>query len=285
MYVSRFVIPSVFSVLLALIALLLHQFCRLHSEASISSSVVLDSNEKISNERLYLELKEIQRQQLYDRYFFLGIIFIAFTILIIIILAPHAKEKWITGILNWMQKLQKYVPAVTENEPKNLKKTSQTRLENSLCVVGFEEGETQRHHVEMAKDLVGPDKRLQMKSVVVTSPDSLVNIPPSKILLMFVDYNERNLIIEEAEDGIRRRTLDVLIKSGAEVIVVYCWELSSKNLEEGYLYAPKLGSVSKVPRLIELSRKNSVYSIYKQFKQHQKSAYQRKLKELQEFIK
>lgn len=31
---------------------------------------------------------------------------------------------------------------------------------------------------------------------------------------MFVDYNERNLIIEEAEDGIRRRTLDVLIKSG-----------------------------------------------------------------------
>ncbi|XP_052721214.1 uncharacterized protein LOC128192515 isoform X3 [Crassostrea angulata] len=230
MYVSRFVIPSVFSVLLALIALLLHQFCRLHSEASISSSVVLDSNEKISNERLYLELKEIQRQQLYDRYFFLGIIFIAFTILIIIILAPHAKEKWITGILNWMQKLQKYVPAVTENEPKNLKKTSQ-------------------------------------------------------ILLMFVDYNERNLIIEEAEDGIRRRTLDVLIKSGAEVIVVYCWELSSKNLEEGYLYAPKLGSVSKVPRLIELSRKNSVYSIYKQFKQHQKSAYQRKLKELQEFIK
>ncbi|XP_052721213.1 uncharacterized protein LOC128192515 isoform X2 [Crassostrea angulata] len=257
----------------------------MYLEASISSSVVLDSNEKISNERLYLELKEIQRQQLYDRYFFLGIIFIAFTILIIIILAPHAKEKWITGILNWMQKLQKYVPAVTENEPKNLKKTSQTRLENSLCVVGFEEGETQRHHVEMAKDLVGPDKRLQMKSVVVTSPDSLVNIPPSKILLMFVDYNERNLIIEEAEDGIRRRTLDVLIKSGAEVIVVYCWELSSKNLEEGYLYAPKLGSVSKVPRLIELSRKNSVYSIYKQFKQHQKSAYQRKLKELQEFIK
>lgn len=50
-------------------------------------------------------------------------------------------------------------------------------------MVGFEEGETQRHHVEMAKDLVGPDKRLQMKSVVVTSPDSLVNIPPSKVRL------------------------------------------------------------------------------------------------------
>lgn len=71
----------------------------------------------------------------------------------------------------------------------------------------------------------------------------------------------------------------------AEVIVVYCWELSSKNLEEGYLYAPKLGSVSKVPRLIELSKKNSVYSIYKHFNQHQKSAYQRKLKELEDFIK
>lgn len=87
-------------------------------------------------------LSEIQRQQLYDRYFFLGIIFIAFTILIIIILAPHAKEKWITGILNWMQKLQKYVPAVTENEPKNLKKTSQVKLymfscRSSICIILF----------------------------------------------------------------------------------------------------------------------------------------------------
>lgn len=35
---------------------------------------------------------------------------------------------------------------------------------------------------------------------------------------MFVDYNERNLIIEEAEDGIRRRTLDVLMKSGGNAL-------------------------------------------------------------------
>ncbi|XP_052692049.1 uncharacterized protein LOC128170135 [Crassostrea angulata] len=278
---------AISSVLLAWVAFLLHLFCQLCSETP--AAMVPDDTENISNVRLYLEIKEILRQQLRDRVMFLGISFIVIILhvitIIIIIIALYSKDNWITSIFNWMQNLQKYVPAVTENASKNLKKTSHTRLENSLCVVGFEEGETQRHHVEMAKDLVGPDKRLQMKSVVVTSPDSLVNIPPSKILLMFVDYNERNLIIEEAEDGIRRRTLDVLIKSGAEVIVVYCWELSSKNLEEGYLYAPKLGSVSKVPRLIELSRKNSVYSIYKQFKQHQKSAYQRKLKELQEFIK
>lgn len=275
---SRFVIPGFVLVVFVIVV----YFWRSHDASNTSLPEPKDTKEILNNDIL-LELKEIERQNRFDRNLYVWLI----SILIVTNLCLYTtivKEKGIpnTDILKRIQKIWKSVGLFSQAETK---RTAQHRLENSLCVVGFEEGETQRHHVEMAKDLVGPDKRLQMKSVVVTSPDSLVNIPPSKVLLMFVDYNERNLILEEAEDGIRRRTLDVLMKSGAEVIVVYCWELSSKNLEEGYLYAPKLGSVSKVPRLIELSKKNSVYSIYKHFNQHQKSAYQRKLKELEDFIK
>lgn len=62
---------------------------------------------------------EIQRQQQRDRFIFLGISFIAITlhiITIITILALYSKENLIAGILNWMQKFQKYAPAVNQNE-------------------------------------------------------------------------------------------------------------------------------------------------------------------------
>lgn len=71
---------------------------------------------------------EIERQQLRDRVMFLGISFIVMILhvitIIIIIIALYSKDNWITSIFNWMQNLQKYVPAVTENASKNLKKTS-----------------------------------------------------------------------------------------------------------------------------------------------------------------
>lgn len=123
MFLSRFAISSV---LLAWVAFLLHLFCQLCSETP--AAMVPDDTENISNVRLYLEIKEILRQQLRDRVMFLGISFIVIILhvitIIIIIIALYSKDNWITSIFNWMQNLQKYVPAVTENASKNLKKTS-----------------------------------------------------------------------------------------------------------------------------------------------------------------
>lgn len=77
---------------------------------------------------IWVFFPEIQRQQLRDRVMFLGISFIVIILhvitIIIIIIALYSKDNWITSIFNWMQNLQKYVPAVTENASKNLKKTS-----------------------------------------------------------------------------------------------------------------------------------------------------------------
>lgn len=66
----------------------------------------------------------------------------------------------------------------------------------------------------------------------------------------------------------------------AEVIVIYCWELSSARLEEGHLFAPKLASIGQSPRLRQLRDNNAIYSIYKTFNQHQKAVFQRKLREV-----
>lgn len=76
---------------------------------------------------IWVFFPEIQIQ-LRDRVMFLGISFIVIILhviaIIIIIIALYSKDNWITSIFNWMQNLQKYVPAVTENASKNLKKTS-----------------------------------------------------------------------------------------------------------------------------------------------------------------
>ncbi|XP_078324583.1 uncharacterized protein LOC111127493 [Crassostrea virginica] len=237
-----------------------------------SSTLGKSDREELTHAKLYQELKDIRRRQ-GQEIFLLTAIFITVILILFSNYVPRFKIANLTSIFRY---IRRSIPTLERTKP------SKHKLENSICVVGFDEGESQRKHVEMAKDLVGSSSRLQMKSVVVSSLESLCNIPPSKIFLMFVDYNERNIIIEDdsIKDGIRRQTLDMLQEKGAEVIVVYCWELSSARLEEGHLFAPKLASIGQSPRLRQLRDNNAIYSIYKTFNQHQKAAFQRKLGEV-----
>nr|XP_022328401.1 uncharacterized protein LOC111127493 [Crassostrea virginica] len=228
--------------------------------------------EDITPAKLFQELKVIQRR--HGQEIFLLIVICI--VLVLILFSNNVNRVKIANLTDIFQYIKRSIPTLERTKP------SKHKLENSICVVGFDEGESQRKHVEMAKDLVESTSRLQMKSVVVSSLESLCNIPPSKIFLMFVDYNERNIIIEDdsIKDGIRRQTLDVLQEKGAEVIVIYCWELSSARLEEGHLFAPKLASIGQSPRLRQLRDNNAIFSIYKTFNQHQKAAFQRKLGEV-----
>ncbi|XP_061184755.1 uncharacterized protein LOC133192760 [Saccostrea echinata] len=124
---------------------------------------------------------------------------------------------------------------------------------------------------------MGSGFSLQMKKVVVNSTESLETLPPSKVILMFVDYNERNLIIEEEHGGLKRKTLSMLQKTGAEVTVVYCYELSSKHLDEGRLFAQKLTVIDRMKELRELRERNSIFSIYDKFNPTQKEVFRSKL--------
>ncbi|XP_061184362.1 uncharacterized protein LOC133192363 [Saccostrea echinata] len=151
------------------------------------------------------------------------------------------------------------------------------KLEHSLCVVNFGCGSDKQKYVHLASDLMGSGFSLQMKKVVVNSTESLETLPPSKVILMFVDYNERNLIIEEEHGGLKRKTLSMLQKTGAEVTVVYCYELSSKHLDEGRLFAQKLTVIDRMKELRELRERNSIFSIYDKFNPTQKEVFRSKL--------
>ncbi|XP_061184754.1 uncharacterized protein LOC133192759 [Saccostrea echinata] len=177
-------------------------------------------------------------------------------------------------IRKWMKKSFKFC---NEMGPGPTKPVYKEKLENSLCVISFGCGTDKQKYVQLASDLIGPVCHLQMKNVVVNSIENLDTIPPSKVILMFVDYNERNLIIEEEHGGLKRETLSMLQRTGAEVIVIYCYELSSKHLDGGRLFAQKLTVVERIKELRELRERNSIFSIYDKFNPTQKEVFRSKL--------
>ncbi|XP_062609576.1 uncharacterized protein LOC134271379 [Saccostrea cucullata] len=174
-------------------------------------------------------------------------------------------------VKQWMES------SLTKKKPQPIPE-SKENLENSLCVVCFGYGSDKQKYVHLASELMGSGFSLQMKKVVVNSTESLETLPPSKVILMFVDYNERNLIIEEEQGGLKRETLLMLQGTGAEVTVVYCYELSSKHLDEGRLFAQKLTVVERMKELRELRDRNSIFSIYNTFNPTQKEVFRSKLK-------
>ncbi|XP_062593959.1 uncharacterized protein LOC134255442 [Saccostrea cucullata] len=151
------------------------------------------------------------------------------------------------------------------------------KLENSLCIVSFSNNNVESCHMPLMKSLMDrlKDVHLQTKRVVITEPDNLNTIPPSKVFLVFVDFNEKNEILEphlpkNTKLCIKRETVRSLMDSFALVILVYCLEVSSKKLDVGVRFAHKLNkTVRSVKELEELDNKDRFYSVYKEFNSFQ----------------
>ncbi|XP_078324581.1 uncharacterized protein LOC111127479 isoform X2 [Crassostrea virginica] len=151
------------------------------------------------------------------------------------------------------------------------------KLENSMCVVSYSIDYVEKYHVPLAKSLMEYSNRkdLRIKRAIIREPENLNSIPPSKIFIVFVDYNERNDLLEPVNPNaeqvpIRRETVRSLMDSMALVIFTYCMEQTSKRLPHGDRYAHKLSSkVLTIPELQELDEKKCVYSVYNSFNQYQ----------------
>ncbi|XP_062594170.1 uncharacterized protein LOC134255665 [Saccostrea cucullata] len=147
------------------------------------------------------------------------------------------------------------------------------KLENSLCIVSFSKDNVESCHMPLMKSLMEclMDVNLQTKRVVIREPNNLNSIPPSKIFLVIVDFNEKNEILEPHQPKssklcIKRETVRSLMDSFALVILVYCLEASSKKLDLGDRFAHKLNKmVISVKELQELDNKQCFYSVYKEF--------------------
>ncbi|XP_056010807.1 uncharacterized protein LOC130051864 [Ostrea edulis] len=175
-------------------------------------------------------------------------------------------------------------------------KRSFQKLENSICALSFSRDVVEKYHLPLVKSLseVLSDWKLQTKRVLILKPDDLNVIPPSKIFVVFVDFNEKNEILESdvTRKGnllIKRETVRSLMDSFALVILVYCLEASSEKLAFGDRYAHKLhNKVTSVDELRMLSDKHCMYSVYKKFNEFQlgslKQTMQEYLQEIKEIV-
>uniref|UniRef100_K1QJM5 Uncharacterized protein n=1 Tax=Magallana gigas TaxID=29159 RepID=K1QJM5_MAGGI len=91
-----------------------------------------------------------------------------------------------------------------------------------------------------------------------------------KVCLVFVDKNERNIILETEVDISKTRSdfVENLVKQGrTHVVVIYCQHEDSHGLTT--LYNRNLGNIRKHKVLRQLQGQNRVFSINKEFSSYQ----------------
>ena len=75
------------------------------------------------------------------------------------------------------------------------------RLQSKVCVLSFFQ-ETSDKHVELTKSaiqLVDALHGVEVVTTVITKHEEVLDMPPCKVIIMFVDYNQRNVILEDTK--------------------------------------------------------------------------------------
>ncbi|XP_041373007.1 uncharacterized protein LOC121386240 isoform X2 [Gigantopelta aegis] len=80
------------------------------------------------------------------------------------------------------------------------------RPTTDVCVVGFYT-ETSRTHLKSVRDIctasaTGMQVRVEVTGFTVHRHEDLGSIPLAKVYVMFVDFNERNVILEDPRKGL-----------------------------------------------------------------------------------
>ncbi|CAG2210934.1 unnamed protein product [Mytilus edulis] len=147
-------------------------------------------------------------------------------------------------------------------------------LEESICILSFYE-ETQDMHRDILTSAL-QQKDIPMKPFLlqVTDPDAL-SIPRCRFVFIFVDYSERNIILENPGQELGDNkvvTVKACQKMGADVFVIYTRDSDSSHLGDGKLYNKDLSAFTKHYLLKELTARNRGLSVNdKTFSPYQKS--------------
>ncbi|XP_078323020.1 uncharacterized protein LOC144622268 [Crassostrea virginica] len=99
-----------------------------------------------------------------------------------------------------------------------------------------------------------------------------MDVEPHKLVILFVDFNTRNIILENEDTEIgnlRNQTTKMFKFLGCDVFVVYCKDKGSQDLPPDNLYNPRLQSIERHPVLSELKRNKRVLSINDKLHPHQ----------------
>lgn len=141
------------------------------------------------------------------------------------------------------------------------------KMEKSVAIVSFSKTNEQLHKA-IADTVIGDfaSHRLLLGGVRNVSTIELT----SRVCLVFVDKNERNIILETEVDISKTRSdfVENLVKQErTQVVVIYCQHEASHGLPT--LYNRELGNIKKHKILRHLQRQNRVLSIDKEFSTYQ----------------
>ncbi|XP_078323389.1 uncharacterized protein LOC111126719 [Crassostrea virginica] len=149
-------------------------------------------------------------------------------------------------------------------------KQKRKELKKGLLIVSFHPSTQQFHHD--ALNALSEFMKTSSVKVLIQNSKDLMNVEPHKLVIIFVDFNVRNIILENEDTEIgslRNDTTKVFLSFKCDVFVVYYTDNGSRDLPPNNLYNPRLLSIERHPVLSELKRKNRVLSIYDKFHPHQ----------------
>nr|XP_034324591.1 uncharacterized protein LOC117689054 [Crassostrea gigas] len=155
----------------------------------------------------------------------------------------------------------------TNQQQKLDSETPELNMENSVAVVSFTE-ENRELHLTIARTVTSA---FPIHPTYVGGLNNISNIElNSKVCLIFVDKNERNIILETDVDisTTRSNFVESQVKRGStNVLIVYCQHEGSRNLTT--LYNRNLGNIKQHATLRQLQRQNRVLTIDKEFSPYQ----------------
>lgn len=153
-------------------------------------------------------------------------------------------------------------------------KKQDVTMERSIAVVSFSKANEQLHKTISNTVIKDTTIKHYISLGGVRNVSSVELI--SQVCFVFVDRNERNIILETEVDISKTRSdfVENLVRQGrTDVVVIYCQHKDSRDLDT--LYHRGLGNVNEHHTLRQLKRQNRVLSIDQNF-----SVYQTKYMEI-----
>ncbi|XP_063442026.1 uncharacterized protein LOC134722342 [Mytilus trossulus] len=158
-----------------------------------------------------------------------------------------------------------------------LDKICSGNLEESICILSFYEETQDMHRSMLTSALQQKDFPMKPFLLQLADPDAL-SIPRCRFVFVFVDFNERNVILETPGQDLGEKkvvTVKACQKMGADVFVIYTRDRDSSHLGDGKLYNKDLSAFTKHYLLKELTAKNRGLSVNDKFSSYQKSHIRR----------
>lgn len=158
---------------------------------------------------------------------------------------------------------------------------SSKKCKRGISIISFHSA-TQKFHQNLLK-MVSRPQALPMQSYLIENQVNLSEVIPHLVTIIFVDFNERNIILENPEIEVgdhRRFTTEIFLELGCDVFVIYCKDRGSQTLPQNQLYNTKLHSINQHATLVKLKKKNRVFSVYESLHPQQAELLEDRIKQL-----